>query len=98
MLEDGTYDAVVVDAEEGPAPHSTRVELAIAAGPHKGELVAIVTDLTLIASRSAGPVGPTRHHHRRGRDPLAHHRRLTATRDTADSSPTRSAFQRLQAQ
>ncbi|MBK6855384.1 MAG: hypothetical protein IPG97_02165 [Microthrixaceae bacterium] len=51
MLEDGTYDAVVVDAEEGPAPHSTRVELAIAAGPHKGELVAIVTDLTLIASR-----------------------------------------------
>ncbi|MCU1496373.1 MAG: hypothetical protein JWM47_326 [Acidimicrobiales bacterium] len=41
MLEDGTYDAIVVDAEEGEAPGTIVVELAIAAGPHRGELVPV---------------------------------------------------------
>jgi hypothetical protein len=40
VLADGTYDAVVVDAE--PADDgSCRFELTILAGPHKGEVVAL---------------------------------------------------------
>ena len=38
MLADGTYEAIVIDATEGEAPGSLRIELAIAAGPHRGEL------------------------------------------------------------
>jgi hypothetical protein len=41
VLEDGTYDAIVVDAEPGSEPGSVVLELAIAAGRHKGELVPI---------------------------------------------------------
>jgi hypothetical protein len=41
MLADGTYDAIVVDAEPGPTAGSVRLELAIAAGPHKGEVVPV---------------------------------------------------------
>ena len=41
MLEDGSYDAVVVDAEPGAGSGSIRLELAIAAGPHKGEVVPV---------------------------------------------------------
>jgi hypothetical protein len=41
VLEDGTYDAIVVDADVGPEPGSLTVELAIAAGPRKGEVVAL---------------------------------------------------------
>lgn len=42
MLEDGTYEAVVVDADEGPRAGSVRLGLAVLAGPHKGELVTVV--------------------------------------------------------
>ncbi len=41
MLEDGTYDAIVVDAEPGPSPDTVVIELAIAAGPHRGEVIAV---------------------------------------------------------
>lgn len=40
MLEDGTYDAVVVDAEEADGG-AIALDLAVLAGPHKGELVRI---------------------------------------------------------
>ena len=47
MLEDGTYDAIVVDADGGADAGSVVLELAIAAGPRKGELVPITaTGLT----------------------------------------------------
>ena len=39
MLEDGGYDVIVVDAE--PAGTGTRLEVAVLAGPHKGEVVAL---------------------------------------------------------
>jgi hypothetical protein len=39
MLDDGTYDAIVVDATD--ADGTTRVELALSSGPHKGEVVAV---------------------------------------------------------
>lgn len=43
MLEDGIYDAFIVDAvtEPGAAgePTALRLELTILAGPHKGEVV-----------------------------------------------------------
>jgi hypothetical protein len=43
MLDDGTYDVFVVDAEEVPAapgqPATLRLDLTILAGPHKGEVV-----------------------------------------------------------
>jgi hypothetical protein len=39
MLEDGTYDAFVVDAvADGEA---LRMDLTIVAGPHKGEMVTV---------------------------------------------------------
>ena len=41
MLEDGTYEAIVIDADHGAAAESVALELAIAAGEHKGELVTI---------------------------------------------------------
>jgi len=41
VLDDGTYDAIVVDAGLGPEPGSVVLELAVAAGPHKGELVPV---------------------------------------------------------
>jgi hypothetical protein len=43
MLEDGSYDAIIVDAEavaEGDE-HHFRVELTILSGPHKGEMVVV---------------------------------------------------------
>jgi len=39
VLPDGTYDAIVVDAEEDE--HGVRMELTITAGTHKGEVVAV---------------------------------------------------------
>lgn len=42
MLEDGTYEAVVVDADEGPQTGTVRLELAVLVGPHKGELVTVI--------------------------------------------------------
>lgn len=45
MLADGTYDGIVVDAGTDPAPDApsdaVRFEIAILAGPHKGEVVAV---------------------------------------------------------
>jgi hypothetical protein len=42
MLEDGTYDVLVVDAEAMDHPvGSLRVEVTVLAGPHKGEVLAI---------------------------------------------------------
>ena len=41
MLEDGTYEAIVVDADDGTEPGSVVLELAVAAGPHKGEIVSV---------------------------------------------------------
>lgn len=49
MLEDGTYDAMVVDAEER-GDQRVACELTILAGEHKGEVVAVV------AALSADPV------------------------------------------
>ena len=46
MLADGTYDAIVVDAERDE--DGIRLELTITAGPHKGEVVAVrATTLTM---------------------------------------------------
>lgn len=42
MLDDGTYDVFVVDAE-ATAPDGLRLELTILAGPHKGEVVSMQT-------------------------------------------------------
>ncbi len=41
VLDDGTYDAIVIDAEAGDAPGSVRLELAIASGPRKGEVATV---------------------------------------------------------
>ena len=51
MLDDGPYDAVVVDADAGATPGLTRLELAIASGEHKGALVTISTDEPTIVGR-----------------------------------------------
>lgn len=39
MLEDGTFDAIVFDVEEGP--DRLVVELTVLAGHHKGEVVSL---------------------------------------------------------
>jgi len=39
VLPDGTYDAIVVDAEDDD--DGVRMELTITAGAHKGEVVAV---------------------------------------------------------
>ncbi len=39
MLEDGTYDAIVFDADD--ADDGISVELAVLAGVHKGEVVSV---------------------------------------------------------
>ena len=42
MLDDGTYDALVVDADEvDGADGVVSVELALSSGPHKGDVVAV---------------------------------------------------------
>jgi len=46
VLADGTYDAIVVDAER--VEDSIRLELTITTGPNKGEVVAVrATHLTM---------------------------------------------------
>jgi hypothetical protein len=40
-LEDATYDVIVVDATDDPSGAVVRLELAITAGAHKGEVVRI---------------------------------------------------------
>ena len=46
VLDDGTYDVLVVDAELGEDPDDggrapLLVDLAVLAGPHKGELITV---------------------------------------------------------
>ncbi|MBA3283285.1 MAG: hypothetical protein H0U29_13760 [Acidimicrobiia bacterium] len=41
MLEDGIYEAIVVDADDGAEAGSVVLELAVAAGSHKGEIVTV---------------------------------------------------------
>ena len=46
MLPDGTYDAIVVDAERDE--DGVRLELTITLGPNKGDVVAVrATNLTM---------------------------------------------------
>jgi hypothetical protein len=42
VLEDGTYDALVFDADDHP-DGGVAVELTVLAGEHKGEVVSIVS-------------------------------------------------------
>jgi hypothetical protein len=42
VLDDGTYDALVFDADERPEG-GVAVELTILAGEHKGEVVSVVS-------------------------------------------------------
>lgn len=44
MLEDGTYEAIVVDADHGAEPDSVVLDLALAAGAHKGEIVTVTAN------------------------------------------------------
>lgn len=41
MLEDGVYDAIVVDADATDADGVLRLDLTILDGPHKGDVVAM---------------------------------------------------------
>jgi hypothetical protein len=42
MLEDGTYDAIVVDAEAASEDASAvTLDVTVLAGPHKGEVVSM---------------------------------------------------------
>jgi hypothetical protein len=55
VLADGTYDAIVVDAER--VEDGVRLELTITTGPNKGEVVAVrATHLTLPAQLTMDPV------------------------------------------
>ena len=41
MLDDGTYDAIVIDATPAEAPGALVVELTLLGGSHRGEMVTI---------------------------------------------------------
>lgn len=41
MLNDGTYEAIVVDADEGAVTDEIALDLAVAAGAHRGEVVSV---------------------------------------------------------
>lgn len=41
MLPDGTYEALVVDADAGPEPGTVVLNLTVLEGPHKGDLVPV---------------------------------------------------------
>lgn len=41
MLDDGTYEAIVVDADAGAGVDEVALELAVAAGAHRGEVVSV---------------------------------------------------------
>ena len=40
-LPDGSYDAFVIDVDEGPDGRATRLELTLTAGDHKGEVLGV---------------------------------------------------------
>ena len=46
MLADGTYDVLVVDAEDRPGGR-VACDVTVLAGDHKGDVVTIVTDLAV---------------------------------------------------
>jgi hypothetical protein len=48
MLDDGTYEVIVIDAEER-ADGVIAIELAVSSGAHRGEVISIATN-TLQAS------------------------------------------------
>lgn len=41
MIDDGRYDVIVVDAEDEPDSDSLRLDVAIAGGPHRGEVLSL---------------------------------------------------------
>ena len=41
MLEDGEYDVIVVDAEPDPGTTGARLDVAVLAGAHKGEVLSL---------------------------------------------------------
>lgn len=41
MIPDGTYDVIVVDADDGSEPGVVSLHLAVAAGSHRGEVVTV---------------------------------------------------------
>lgn len=41
MVPDGTYDAIIVDAESGADDDALLLHLALAGGTHRGEVVTI---------------------------------------------------------
>ncbi|HPU40072.1 MAG TPA: hypothetical protein PLS63_10910 [Microthrixaceae bacterium] len=45
-LDDGTYDAFVIEAE-GTAEGGTRVDLTITAGEHKGQVLSLASSTSL---------------------------------------------------
>jgi hypothetical protein len=42
-LDDGAYDAIVVDVDDSAYTTGVRLELAIVSGPHKGAVIAVRT-------------------------------------------------------
>jgi hypothetical protein len=42
-LDDGAYDAIVVDVDDSADARGVRLELAIVSGPHKGAVIAVRT-------------------------------------------------------
>ena len=44
VLPDGTYEAIVIDADPADPGPGTLVELTLVAGEHKGEVVALTAD------------------------------------------------------
>jgi len=55
-LPDGTYDAMVIDLSAVPEGPGARLEMALLAGPHKGEVVQLRSpgldpdDLTILGT------------------------------------------------
>lgn len=51
MLDDGTYGAVVIDADDSDPSGRTRIELAIASGEHRGAVVTVTASAEDIVRR-----------------------------------------------
>ena len=44
VLADGSYDVIVVDARPGATGATTALDLAVAAGAHRGEVVTVTAE------------------------------------------------------
>ena len=44
VLPDGTYDAIVIDADPADPGPGTDIELTLVSGEHKGEVVGVTAD------------------------------------------------------